>query len=94
MSRRKSERNSRKRSDLTLKVISHVPFLVFKMGVSYLKFKSARRKGAKRFKKQLKGSGLSKDQIETLTKQYEDMGRVRNYLKGTSGLSFLGGFGL
>jgi SOS response regulatory protein OraA/RecX len=62
------------------------------MGISYLKFKRARRKGVKRFRKQLKDSGLSKDQIEELTKQYEDMGRVRNYLRGTT--SFLGNFGL
>lgn len=84
MSRRKSERTSRKRSDTALRVVAHVPSLVLKMGVSYLKFKRARKKGVRRFKKELKGSGLSKDQIEALTKQYEDYGRVRDYFEGFS----------
>ncbi|UCD92799.1 MAG: hypothetical protein JSV43_02460 [Methanobacteriota archaeon] len=92
MSRRKSERNSRKRSNAALRVAANLPSLILKIGISYLKFKRARKKGVKSFRKQLKNSGLSKDQIEGLTKQYEDMGRVRNYLRDTTG--FLGGFGL
>jgi hypothetical protein len=48
--------------------------------VAYLKFKKVRRKGVKNFRKQLKESGMTKDQVEELTKQYEDIGRMRSYL--------------
>ncbi|MCK5292269.1 MAG: hypothetical protein KAR39_09685 [Thermoplasmata archaeon] len=56
--------------------------------MAYLKFKNVRRKGVKNFRKQLKKSGMTKDQIEELTKQYEDVGRVRSYLDE---FGFLGG---
>jgi SOS response regulatory protein OraA/RecX len=48
--------------------------------VSFLKFKSARRKGVLRFRKELLDSGLSEEQIDLLTGQYEEIGRLRNYI--------------
>jgi hypothetical protein len=56
-----------------------IPSLIVKGGVAYLKFKKVRRKGVKNFRKQLKQSGMTKDQVEELTKQYEDVGRIRSY---------------
>ena len=81
MSRKRSERNSKKtRSEVPFKILPLIPYLAFKGGVAYLKFKSARKKGVKAFRKQIRQSGMSEDQIDELTKQYEDIGRLRSYL--------------
>lgn len=88
MSRRKSERSSRTRSRVPLEILPSIPSLIVKGGVAYLKFKKVRRKGVKNFRKQLKQSGMTKNQIEELTRQYEDIGRVRSYINE---LGFLGG---
>ncbi len=90
MSRKESRRNSRTRSDVAFNVMSSLPALIVKGGLAYLKFKSVRRKGVKTFRKQLNDSGMTKEQIAELTKQYEDIGRIRSYL---GDFSFLGGFG-
>lgn len=79
MSRKNSKRSSRTRSNFPLHILSSAPSLLLKTGVSFLKFKSARRKGVQRFRKELLGSGLSEEQIESLTTQYEDIGRLRKY---------------
>jgi hypothetical protein len=89
MSRRKSERSSRTRSRVPLGILPSIPSLIVKGGVAYLKFKNVRRKGVKNFKKQLKESGMTKEQIAELTNQYEDIGRIRSYLDE---FGFLGGF--
>ncbi len=57
-----------------------IPYMVLKGGVAYLKFKSARKKGVKVFRKQIRQSGMSDEQIDELTRQYEDIGRLRSYL--------------
>lgn len=88
MSRKRSERISRTRSRVPLEILPSIPSLIVRGGVAYLKFKKVRRKGVRNFRKQLKKSGMTKDQIGELTKQYEDVGRVRSYLDN---FGFLGG---
>lgn len=88
MSRKRSERSSRTRSRVPLEIVFSIPSLIVRGGVAYLKFKHVRRKGVKNFRKQLKSSGMTKDQVEELTKRYEDIGRVRSYLNK---FGFLGG---
>ena len=81
MSRKRLRRSSEKtRSEIPFKILPLVPILAFKGGIAYLKFKSRRRKGVKAFRKQIKKSGMSEDQIDELTKQYEDIGRLRSYI--------------
>jgi hypothetical protein len=90
VSRRRSERSSKKtRSDIPFEILPLIPYLAFKSGIAYLKFKSARKKGVKTFRKQIRKSGMSEDQIDELTRQYEDIGRLRSYL---GDFDFFGGF--
>ncbi|MCK4443019.1 MAG: hypothetical protein KAW09_00640 [Thermoplasmata archaeon] len=81
MSRKRSERTSeRTRSKIPFDILPLIPPLVFKGGMAYLKFKHERKKGVKAFRKELRASGMTEDQMEELIKQYEDIGRLRSYL--------------
>jgi len=62
-------------------VIAAVPFLVFRLGVAFLHVKAKRRRGVRVFKRQLRGSGLTREQVNGLVADYEGMGRVRTYLR-------------
>ncbi|MFQ6059840.1 MAG: hypothetical protein ACE5KV_00895 [Thermoplasmata archaeon] len=73
-----SSRGSRRRGSFPLKVLPSIPSLIVRSGLSCLRAKSTRSKGVGRFRKELKGSGLSREQIESLSGQYEDIGRRRN----------------
>lgn len=57
-----------------------MPVLALKAGMAFLRLKARRNRGVRVFRKQLKHSGLSKDQIEDLASDYGKMGRLRSYL--------------
>ncbi len=81
MSEKESEKTSeRTRNRVPFDILPLIPPLVFKGGMAYLKFKHKRRKGVKAFKKELRASGMTENQMEELIKQYEDIGRLRSYL--------------
>jgi hypothetical protein len=81
----KSESGARptKRSSGDLvEVVAFIPVLALKAGVAFLRLKARRKKGVKVFRRQLKHSGLSKNQIRGLVADYERIGRLRSYLPG------------
>jgi SOS response regulatory protein OraA/RecX len=55
---------------------------VLKAGMAFLRMKARRKKGVRVFRRQLKHSGLSKEQIKGLVADYEQKGRLRSYLPG------------
>jgi len=57
-----------------------LPILVLKAGVAFLRLKARRNRGVRVFRRQLRHSGLSKEQIDGLVTDYEQMGRLRSYL--------------
>ncbi len=59
-----------------------VPRIMLMGGMAFLRMKARRRKGVRVFRKQLRGSGLTKPQIKELVTQYEQIGRIRSYLPG------------
>lgn len=59
-----------------------MPILVVKAGVAFLRLKARRNRGVRVFRRQLKHSGLSKEQIKGLVTDYARLGRLRSYLPG------------
>jgi len=62
-------------------MLAAMPFLVLRLGVAYLHVKSKRRRGVRVFRRQLMGSGLTREQVNGLVADYEGMGRLRTYLR-------------
>ncbi len=54
--------------------------LTFRFGVNLLRMKAKRRRALKVFRRQLRGQGFTKSQIDELAQNYENLGRLRNYL--------------
>lgn len=58
-----------------------MPVLVIRMGMAFLRVKARRRRGVRVFKKQLRGSGFTKEQMNGLVADYEKLGSLRTYLR-------------
>ncbi len=78
-----SDQESKKRSSGGIvEIVAAVPVLVLRLGVAFLRMKVKRRRGVRVFRRQLKHSGFSREQVKGLVADYEEMGRLRDYLPG------------
>ena len=78
-----SDQESKKRSSGGIvEIVAAVPVLVLRLGVTFLRVKVKRRRGVRVFRRQLKHSGFSREQVKGLVADYERMGRLRDYLPG------------
>jgi hypothetical protein len=75
-------RSTRRSSGDIVEIVAFIPVLVLKAGLALLRMKARRKKGVRVFRRQLKHSGLSKEQIKGLVADYEQIGRLRSYLPG------------
>jgi len=75
----------KKRSSFASLLLS-LPFLLLKISFTLLAFKRKRRSGVRAFRRQLELAGLKENHIKELVRNYEEMGALRNLIKG--GLPF------
>jgi len=73
---------ARDRDGLPLVVMATVPLLAMQIGVGFVRFQARRKRGVRRFRRELIGAGMSKDQATRLAQAYHDAGSVRQILRG------------
>ncbi len=70
----------------------HVPVLLVKFGLAFLRYEMRRKRGVRAFKKELRAQNMGREHVNLLTKSYQSAGSVRNLVdnigKGGSILDF------
>jgi len=71
---------------LPVVIAAAVPILAVQVGLGFLRFQMRRKRGVRRFRRELVHGGMPKDQAARLAQAYHDAGSLRLILLGT-GLS-------
>lgn len=73
---------ARDRDGLPVVVMAAVPLLAMQIGVGFVRFQARRKRGVRRFRRELIRAGLPREQAARLTQAYHDAGSVRQLLRG------------
>ena len=73
---------ARDRDGLPVVVMAAVPLLVMQIGVGFVRFQARRKRGVRRFPRELLRSGMPKDRVARLAQAYHDAGSIRRLLRG------------
>ncbi len=74
---------ARDRDGLPVLIAAAVPLLAMQVGVGFLRLQVRRKQGVRAFKRELRRTGMPKDQVVRLAQAYHDAGSVRKILRGT-----------
>lgn len=58
----------------------HVPVLLVKFGLTFLRYEMRRKRGVRAFKKELRAQNMGREHVNLLTKSYQSAGSVRNLI--------------
>lgn len=72
---------SRTRDGLPVIFAAAVPLLAMQVGVGFLRLQVRRKRGVRRFRRELIRAGMPKEQASRLAQAYHDTGSVRNLLR-------------
>jgi len=70
----------RDRRGLPVVVMAAFPLLAMQLGVGFVRFQARRKQGVRRFRRELIGAGMSREQATRLAQAYHDAGSVRQIL--------------
>ncbi|HYM38829.1 MAG TPA: hypothetical protein VEY12_01615 [Thermoplasmata archaeon] len=74
---------ARDRDGLPVVIAAAVPLLAMQVGVGFLRFQVRRKRGVRRFRRDLVRSGMPKDQAARLAQAYHEAGSLRKILRGS-----------
>ena len=70
------------RDGLPVVFAAAVPILAMQVGVGFLRLQVRRKRGVRRFRRELLRAGMPKEQVARLAQAYHDAGSVRHLLRG------------
>ena len=58
----------------------HVPVLLVRFSLAFLRYEMRRKRGVRAFKKELRAQNMGREHVNLLTKSYQSAGSVRNLI--------------
>lgn len=58
----------------------HIPVLLVKFGLTFLRYEMRRKKGVRTFKKELRAQNMGREHVNLLTKSYQSAGSIRSLI--------------
>lgn len=72
---------ARTRDGLPVIFAAAVPLIAMQVGVGFLRLQVRRKRGVRRFRRELMRAGMPRDQASKLAQTYHDTGSVRQILR-------------
>ena len=67
-------------SEPVLDVAVHVPVMLVRFSLAFLRYEMRRKRGVRTFKKELRAQNIGREHVNLLTKSYQSAGSVRSLI--------------